>query len=408
MKKVIVALSVLLCILIAVMCTLVITILSGANVGKTPPTSATQSDPTQNTQSVQTQSGPNAEELMEAMEDTDQFNRFQNGGNTIAFELPLVGAMGFVPVKTNVYLNADLSGGSLGSLPAGGAFCILADGGNTWKVKGQSGIEGYIDNRICFINLPDIIPSIVYDIVNSEASIFMSSGKVLPDVTGEKLMDYYHYNARYGTEQYVAPVLFPMAVKIYQAQQAALSDGNTLVIYETFRPYDVQMLVADRLKTMSNSDPVVQKGLTKGSWSLGWFIATGLSTHQKGCAIDVSLAQIDSFEIKNCGKYQYISVTDYREYEMQCRMHELSTQAVSLARPVSNARDSWIGVANNKLMTEGAITLKHYCTQVGMTPLASEWWHFNDWEAVDELGSNYKMKYDFGLCISKPADFVEG
>jgi len=29
-------------------------------------------------------------------------------------------------------------------------------------------------------------------------------------------------------------------------------------------------------------------------------------------------------------------------------------------------------------MTDGAILLQKYLTDAGFTPLASEWWHFND------------------------------
>lgn len=34
--------------------------------------------------------------------------------------------------------------------------------------------------------------------------------------------------------------------------------------------------------------------------------------------------------------------------------------------------------STEKLMTEGAKLLRTYCTNAGLSPLASEWWHFND------------------------------
>ena len=37
------------------------------------------------------------------------------------------------------------------------------------------------------INLPDIIPSIIYDDTNSYSSLFKSSGIDIPNVTGKKL-----------------------------------------------------------------------------------------------------------------------------------------------------------------------------------------------------------------------------
>ena len=55
-------------------------------------------------------------------------------------------------------------------------------------------------------------------------------------------------------------------------------------------------------------------------------------------------------------------------------------------------------------MTESAIKLRDYCTGVGMSPLASEWWHFNDLDAREEIGGNYRLDYNFGINIMKPVE----
>jgi len=52
-------------------------------------------------------------------------------------------------------------------------------------------------------------------------------------------------------------------------------------------------------------------------------------------------------------------------------------------------------------MTEGALRLQGYCTDAGMTPLASEWWHFNDLDAqniVRTTSGNGKFWLDG--CVS--------
>lgn len=339
------------------------------------------------------------------------FTREHNMANddTLLFELPLNGAMGFSSGNTKIYPDKTLSGTSSSFLNAGQAFVIIEEiDGTVWKIISKDGNEGYISNKNCFINLPDIIPSIVYKITNSSSSIFLSSGKELPEVTGEKLFDFYLYNERYGEEEYIAPVMYTMAKKIYTAQISALNEGNTLVIYETYRPYDAQMKVAKSLKSLSNSDKEVRAGLSKSPWSLNWFIATQLSTHQKGCAIDVSLAMVNKAEVKDCGSFKYLDIKDYTEYEMQTAMHELSVNAVALKRPVAgNSKDAWKNVENSPLMTEGSVILKRYCTETGMSPLASEWWHFNDLDAVAELGRNYRLDYNFSVSISRPVGDVE-
>lgn len=325
---------------------------------------------------------------------------------SLTFELPINGAMGFPSVNAKLYSDENLSKGGADYIGAGQPLVIKKEiNGTVWKVVSKDGKEGYISNKNCFINLPDIVPSIVFNITNSSSSIFLSSGKEIPEITGEKLFDFYFFNERYGEDEYVAPVLYTMAKKIYNAQVSALSEGNTLVIYETYRPYDAQMAVAKALKTLSSADKEVKAGLSKSPWSLNWFIATQLSTHQKGCAIDVSLAMVNNATVKDCGNYKYLDIDDFTEYEMQTDMHELSVNAVALKFPVNgNSADAWRKVENSPLMTEGAVLLKKYCTDSGMSPLASEWWHFNDLEAVKELGRNYRLDYNFSVNISQPVE----
>ncbi len=36
-------------------------------------------------------------------------------------------------------------------------------------------------------------------------------------------------------------------------------------------------------------------------------------------------------------------------------------------------------------MNAPALGLQRYCTQSGLTPLSSEWWHFNDLDARSQI-----------------------
>src|SRR5690606_3756850 len=95
---------------------------------------------------------------------------------------------------------------------------------------------GWLQHKYCFINLPDIIPSIIYDNTNTYASKFASSGFEIPGISDQALYSGKTYNERLAKDEYIMPVLYSMAPKIYMAQQLALLEGNALKIYESFRP----------------------------------------------------------------------------------------------------------------------------------------------------------------------------
>ena len=298
-------------------------------------------------------------------------------------ELPVNGATGYASVNLNVRETPSSEGKSLDVLEPGTAFRILQEDGDWWQIETDT-VTGWVAHAYCFINLPDVIPSIVYNCSNASESLFVSSGKSIPNITGEKLYDAYVYNERLEEEEYVVPVLYAMAMKICAAQQAALAEGNTLVIYEGFRPYETQISVAKNLKSLAEKDAEVYAGIATEPWSIGWFIATDVSNHQKGYAMDVSLAKVEETETRVTGDYKYSRTTAYTEYEMPTAMHELSFAAASLAWPVASAsRTAWKETPAADTMNEAALLLRTYCTDAGLTPLASEWWHFNDLDAAE-------------------------
>ena len=104
---------------------------------------------------------------------------------------------------------------------------------------------GWLENELCMINLPDVLPSIVYENPNAKASIFKTCGKDIEGITGQKLYDGLFYNQRLGRDEYLMPINYAMAKKVGAAQKNALKEGDCLKIIETFRPYEVQMLVKD-------------------------------------------------------------------------------------------------------------------------------------------------------------------
>ncbi len=317
-------------------------------------------------------------------------------------ELPVSGASGYASVATDIHETSDTSSAVVGSLVPGECFRIISEEGELWHIVSDDA-KGFIPHKFCFINLPDVIPSIVYNATNAKASLFLSSGKKIPGVSGEKLFDAYSYNERLGREEYIMPVLYLMAPKICSAQQAALAEGNTLVIYETFRPAETQKNVAKFLRLLADVDPEVNAGIATPPWSLGWFIATGVSNHQRGYAIDVTLAKVTESETAFIGDYIYTDVSGYEELAMPTAMHELSYAAACLKSPVSgSSKTAWKRATPAPTMNDQAFLLQKICTDAGMTPLASEWWHFNDLDAAGEVkDSKNTGNYFLNTVMSK-------
>ncbi len=320
------------------------------------------------------------------------------------FELPLDGATGYASVELNVHSMPERNAPVFMTLLPGQAFQILGQK-DEWLHMVYAGQEGYVRTLYSMINLPDVIPSIIYKHANASASMLVASAKNIPNITGEKLYDALHYNERFQEQSYIMPILFSTALKIQAAQKMALLDNNSLVIYETFRPFEVQRRISNNLSTLMKKDAEVRKGLTSPPWGIRWFISMGTSNHQRGYALDVSLAKVEEMETLYAGTYAYTRPKRYAEYIMPSAMHELSVEAVVFAFPVdSRSSTAWQSAAPAKGMTQEALLLQKYFTQNGFTPLASEWWHFNDLAtgmAVSERKSD--GKYYVSSLVSAPA-----
>ncbi len=319
----------------------------------------------------------------------------------IYFELPIEGATGYASINSNIRKNPSDSAEILLKINAGTAFEIVEESGNWFKININNKV-GWISNKYCMVNLPDIIPSIIYDDTNSYSSLFKSSEIDIPNITGKQLYNNKAYNKRLSKDEYMMPVIYAMAKKIMIAQKTALEDGYSLKIYETYRPFEAQKAVADNLRNLMNTNKTVYNGINGGGWNEGWFIAQVLSNHQRGIAMDVSLVKINDYEIKKTGSYKYMAITDYTEEEMPTQMHELSNKAISLKYAVdSNSKTAWKDVPLANAMTNGAIRLRDYCVQAGLSPLCSEWWHFNDLDAREDIGNNYSTgRYYITKCCS--------
>jgi len=303
------------------------------------------------------------------------------------FELPIEGAAGYSSREMSLYASPSVDADVQTVLAPGSAFEIITEDGAWWKVQ-TAETTGWIQHKYAFINLPDIIPSIVYDNTNSYNAQYTSSQHEIPGLTNQALYQAIDYNERLGQETYIMPILYTTAKKVNAAQQIALDNGESLKIYETYRPYKTQQQVVETLAALAQENPTVWEGLNRGPWSQGWFIITGeLSNHQIGAAMDVSLVSVDNSENKVFGDYIVSEVTDYTELEMQTPMHELSADSVAFKNTVPNdSKTAWQDQPLSDQMTDGSKRLQQYAAQAGFSPIASEWWHFNDLDAVNALG----------------------
>lgn len=323
-------------------------------------------------------------------------------------ELPVNGATGYASVLMDLKATADAGSETISELEAGTAFEVLEEVGDWWYVRTATE-SGWVQHLYCFINLPDVIPSIIYDNTNTYASKFASSGKTIPGITGEALYDGKAYNMRLGKVSDIVPVLYSMSKKIHLAQQAALEEGNTLVIYEGYRPFFAQKLTVDALTTLAAADPEVMAGINTHPWDTNWFIATSISNHQMGYAIDVTLAKITEQQEIVIGDYAATAITGYTEYTMPTTIHELSMASATFTGPVkSSSPTAWLQATLADTMNEAAILLQRYSTEAGLTPLASEWWHFNDLDArFATEGNSSKGEYLLDATMSVAPEAAE-
>lgn len=258
-----------------------------------------------------------------------------------------------------------------GTVETGKAYCVLAEHNGAFGVR-VDGKMRYIDSNYCMINLPEYLLDLCsYDITNSYSSIYMVHEYEIPEVTDVVTAGY--ENIKLADGSFLVPLLYPTAQKLLTAARNAISRGYKLKIYDSFRPYKATREIYDLTEkvlddpvpetTFSGEEvkdlPKVAEGetisyrllMTNNTWRLGSFLAKSGSRHNLGVAVDLTLENLET------GK----------ELKMQTSMHDLS----------------WYSVLSKN--NASAIVLASIMTDAGMATLSSEWWHFQDDEAKNEL-----------------------
>lgn len=351
------------------------------------------------------------DQTKEDMENTSKVTSttiYMNGD----FELPLDGAMGIAVSPLEMH---DEAGNVIGSMDAGCEFTILAESEEDLRIALPSDRAGIVfqgenapdtvsvNEDFVLINLPDVIPSIVYENTNSTSSLLSSKGYSIDGLTGTALYKAKYYNERLQEEQYVVPVLYSTAKKLKSVQEQMLKDGNSLKIYESYRPFETQQKIIAALTEAMKTNSEINKTITTKPWGKSWFIALHRSNHQRGCAVDTTMVKVTKTEEKKAGIYTYRKVAEYEEYEMPTQIHDMSADSIALTNPVESMdREAWRNDPPAATMTEAALKLQKYMTENELYPLASEWWHFNDIDAREksEINSGTGNFYITG-CLSR-------
>lgn len=304
------------------------------------------------------------------------------------FELPVNGAAGYTSVDTELLTEPNHESDEIGILPAGTPFEIIHEQEDFWLIETEVS-TGWIPHLSAFINLPDVVPSIIYNNTNASSSVFRSSYIEIPEITGEQLYEMSDYNERLDQETFIMPILYATAKKVAAAQELALQNGESLKLYETFRPLDTQMRVTLAMASLAEENEEVYQGVNQEPWGQGWFISQGVSNHQRGAAIDVTLVRVDSLDEQIIGDFHVPNIVEYTEYEMHTPMHELSADSVVFTEPIArDRRHLWQEYSIREIVTEPSIRLQQYVTEAGMQPLPSEWWHFDDVQVLQALGED--------------------
>ena len=266
------------------------------------------------------------------------------------FSATLYGAIAWTNRNVNIRREPIENSKLLGTIPTGAKLTILSSDNPTTKyIKiSYNGIIGYVYSDFLLINLPDVIPDIVYYITNADKSLYKAANTSIADVTGKNLYGFSKkYNAKIGKNTYYVPLLYPVAKQLQGAYNIAKKDGYNLKIYDTYRPNDVTKYVNSKFRSLYNSNNNVKKLVDydkNGSyWGPGWFLANNVSTHNKGIALDLTLTDKNNNELK-----------------AQTTMHMLDTRSTV------------------KYNNSTANKLRSIMTSQGFETLESEWWHFQE------------------------------
>ncbi|MBQ9021512.1 MAG: hypothetical protein IJ113_05810 [Eggerthellaceae bacterium] len=219
-----------------------------------------------------------------------------------------------------------------------------------------------VDPSYLLLNLPDMLPEAVYNIVYSYASTSNCGGLAIPGITGEQIEGYVYAqrpNPYWNIDCYIAPCAYYTTLKLKTVTGILAENGYKLLVYDAYRPMRAQWALSHDFEAAYHASPDIQAAL--GGWALAWYVADGPSGHNFGTDADVGVCNIDGEVIPMPTVFDTFSDEGhltYQQLDPSAISPELYTDAVS-----SN---------------EACMTLHAAFRSAGFYEVASEWWHFGD------------------------------
>ncbi len=318
------------------------------------------------------------------------------------FSAELSGTTGWGTTSLAMY-QEDMS--QIGTIEAKEPFRILGRYNENLLQIEYNGTTGYVDIGNVLINLPDVEPDIIYNLTNTSGSVFTATTErgttnLKLSIFGEQLyyngdvLDFYDktsvadkagkvWNEKLGRYEFIVPILFTAAERISAARAMAAADGFNFKIYDAYRTNTATHLMSSSFNSLYEQ---TGGSLVLGGYDTSFFVASALSAHNIGCAIDVTM------------------VRGLEEADMPTKMHVLSGDAVLLnasggrmaadlyGKPYSYYAENFVAT-----MTDDAKRMCAYMIEAGMTGLGSEWWHFQD-----QAGYNRNSGYYSNLATWYP------
>ena len=229
-------------------------------------------------------------------------------------------------------------------------FTILSEDNGQFAIE-VNGENYWIDSNEVFINVKDYIPSIEVNLVMADKAIFQMAGEGIHGLWGEKF--YNRPGSENGTEAWLTVAA---AKKLAKAQEIFLKDGKCIVVNDAYRPYAVTREFQSTYRAYLNTKSSSFKKKWFGTLGESWFLAQKASSHNYGIAVDITLRDLKTGNIK----------------DMPTAMHNLDYRS---------AEYNWVNV--DAPACENARYLARVMKQVGMKSLKSEWWHFQDGATPD-------------------------
>lgn len=292
------------------------------------------------------------------------------------------------PIKDLPVYADSAMGTVIGSASKAQAFCVLGLENGLFKIRFVDTF-GYIDSNYCMINLSQYLgDNCLYNITNSYQSLYHAHDYIIPEVTGTLVTGY--EQVMLGENEYLVPLLFPVARKLEVAAVDAISRGYKLLIYDSFRPqsataalHDLALKFAQTMVPTPEPDPEnpdapLPPAMTFGDYmtdfyryTLGNFIAKGSSKHNLGIALDLTLVAIDPAILNpepdpnapppaEGEELPPPTIGPDGELIMQTPIHDLT----------------WY--SERKQNNENANLLKAIMEGAGFGGINSEWWHYQD------------------------------